>query len=75
MARYTVMLTVLLAFIAGCSKGGGGGMQEQAQAQKIKPADSVFSTQFKEIDKAKGVQQTLMNGASQERQQVDNQAQ
>ena len=73
MARYTVMLAVLLAFIAGCSKGGGGGMQEQAQ--KVKPKDSVFSTQFKEIDKAKGVQQTLMNSAARERQQLDNQAQ
>ncbi len=71
MARYTVMLVVLLAFIAGCSKGGG--MQEQAQ--KVKPKDSVFSTQFKEIDKAKGVQQTLMNSAARERQQLGNQAQ
>ena len=72
MTRYTVMLAVLLTFIAGCSKGGGG-MQEQAR--KVKPSDSVFSTQFKEIDKAKGVQQTLMNSAARERQQLDNQAQ
>jgi hypothetical protein len=73
MARYTVMLAVLLAFIAGCSKGGDGGMKEQAH--KIKPKDSVFSTQFKEMDKAKGVQQTLMNSAAQERQELDKQMQ
>jgi len=71
MARYTMMLAVVLAFIAGCSKGGGGGMQEQTQ--KVKPTDSVFSTQFKEIDRAKGVQQTLMDSAAREHQEIEKQ--
>lgn len=72
MARNTmVLVAALLAFITGCSKSGDG--DTQAQAHKIKPEDSVFSTQFKEMDKAKGVQQTLMNSAARERQQADSQ--
>lgn len=71
MARYAIVLAVLLALTAGCSKGGS----TQQQARKIKPKDSVFSSQFKEMDKAKGVQQTMMNGAARERRQLDSQAQ
>ena len=77
MIRVTAMLVLLLAAIAGCTKINSEAAQEQvdkAQREAKHNPNSVFSTQLNALDKAKGVEKTLMNAAAQRGQEIDQQS-
>jgi outer membrane lipoprotein-sorting protein len=72
--RHAVFAAVLLAFLAGCSKSGSEDMKERMEDIKDnvkESADHVWSAQVKALDKAKGVEQTLMDAAKEQRQAMD----
>jgi hypothetical protein len=71
--RNTVTV-VLLAFLVGCGESGDDDIKETAKAVTDKAktsADHVWSAQVKALDKAKGVEKTLMDAAQQQRQAID----
>ena len=76
--RYTVLAAMLVALLAGCAKSGSDDLKEQAGATQDKAkvsADHVWKAQVTALDKAKGVEQTLMNAAQEQRQAIDKQSQ
>jgi hypothetical protein len=78
MIRVTTTAVLLLAAVAGCTKINSEAAQEQvdkAQHEAKHNPNSVFSTQLKAIDKAKGVEQTLMRSAAHREQEIDRQSQ
>lgn len=76
--RNTVITAMLLAFLVGCGKSSGDDMKDKANAitEKAKEStDNVWSGQVKTLDKAKGVEKTLMDAAQQQRQAIDSDSQ
>jgi major membrane immunogen (membrane-anchored lipoprotein) len=76
--RYTVIAAMLLALLAGCAKSGGDDMKQTAGDIKDKVkvgADNVWSAQVKALDKAKGVRQTLMDAADDQRRAIEKESQ
>jgi hypothetical protein len=76
--RYSVMLVMVCALVVGCGKDDGEGAMGKASDVKAKhevPATNVWSGQIKTIDKAKGVEQTLMQSAQQQSSEIDKQSQ
>jgi len=72
--RYTVMLALLCALVAGCGKIPGDDMKGKVGDVKDKAketADHVWSGTVKTIDRAKGVSQTLMDSAEEQRRRID----
>ena len=70
--RIGVMAAALLALVAGCSQSNDNDYDDQNQ-----PEDSVknvWSDQVGTIDKAKGVEQTLMHAAQQQSSEIDSQS-
>ena len=71
MSRIVVLLMVGL--LAGCS----GGSEEPEQAQKDDGSrvsdDNVFSSQVKVLERAEGVEQTLMDAERRRREQMQEQ--
>ena len=74
MVRYSVMLALLCALVAGCGKSPGDDMKgkvEDVKAKAKETADHVWSGTVKTIDRAKGVGQTLMDSAEEQRRKID----
>ena len=76
--RNTLITVMLLAFLVGCGKNGGDDMKEKAKSVTEKAKESnenVWSGQVKTLDKAKGVEKTLMDAAQQQRQAIESDSQ
>lgn len=76
--RYTLMLALLLALVAGCAKSDDNdvkGKLEDVKDKAKEPVAHVWSGQVKALDKAKGVEQTLMQSAQQQSREIDKQSQ
>ena len=72
--KYTVIVAVLLAFVAGCSSNDSDDVKGQADKARdnVKvTTDHVWSAQVKSLDKAKHVSQNLMDAAKKQRQAID----
>ncbi len=77
MFRYSVMLVMLCDVAAGCGKvddGGAKGAMHDEKAQNGIPAANVWSGQIQTIDKAKGVEQTLMRSVQRQNNEIDAQS-
>ncbi len=74
MVRYTVMLALLCALVAGCGKSPSNDMKgkvDDVKDQAKETADHVWSGTVQTIDRAKGVGQTLMDAAEEQRRKID----
>ena len=69
--RNTLITVMLLAFLVGCGKNGGDDMNEKAKES----THNVWSGQIQTLDKAKGVEKTVMDAAQQQRQAIENDSQ
>ena len=75
--RYSVILVLLSAFLAGCSKNDGDDIKGKVDGAKDKikkSAENVWSGQVKTLDKAKSVGKTLMDTAEEERRKIEKQS-
>jgi hypothetical protein len=75
--RYSVMLVMLCAVATGCGKvddGGAKGAMHDEKAQNGIPAANVWSGQIQTIDRAKGVEQTLMRSLQRQNSEIDTQS-
>jgi hypothetical protein len=79
--RCTVLTAVLLALLAGCAKSGGEADTAETKAVKdsvkttTDKTDTVWSGQVEALDKAKRVEQGLMDTAERQRQAIATQSQ
>lgn len=78
MTRYGAILALLVTVVAGCGGGGDDYMNaktgnERHDTRETSP--NVWSGQVKTLDKARGVEQTLMKSARQQQQTIDEQSQ
>ena len=69
--RNTLIMVMLLAFLGGCGKNGGDDMKEKAKES----THNVWSGQIQTLDKAKGVEKTIMDTAQQQRQAIERDSQ
>jgi hypothetical protein len=68
-----LMVVVWLALVPGCSDGEPDAAQSARQSRV--PDDHVFSDQVRALEKAKAVENMLLQGAERRRQAIDEQAQ
>ncbi|MEJ2574148.1 MAG: hypothetical protein P8164_11255 [Gammaproteobacteria bacterium] len=75
--RYTILTAVSLALLAGCAKNSGeaGTAETKASNDSVKATtdktDNVWSGQVEALDKAKRVEQGLMDTAERQRQAIE----
>lgn len=75
MKRFAIILALLAVVPAGCGNDGHGGRVARAGADHDRaPASNVWSGQLRTLDRAKGVQQTLMKSARRRGQEIDRQS-
>jgi len=72
--RNGVYLAALLALLAGCAQSSNNDDNDD-QDQPEESAKNVWSGQVGTIAKAKGVEQTLMQSAQQQGNEIDKQSQ
>jgi len=65
-----VLFILLVVFAAGCTQSGNGDAKDQSKESTT----TVWSGQVQTIDKAKGVEQTLMQSAQQQSNEIDKQS-
>ncbi|HHJ14860.1 MAG TPA: hypothetical protein ENJ79_10925 [Gammaproteobacteria bacterium] len=69
-----MLVLVMVGLLAGCS----GGSEEPEQTRKDNGSrvsdDNVFSSQVKALEKAEGVEQTLMDAERRRREQMEEQS-
>lgn len=72
--RFTMIAAIVFALLAGCTKSGSNDMKEQVQdvSNEVKDtATHVWKTQVDSLDKAKRVEQNLMDAAEEQRRAID----
>ena len=72
--RYALVIALMCAFVAGCGKSPSDEMKsnvEHVKSTAKKAEDTVFGGSVKALDKAKGVGQSLMDSAAEQRRQID----
>jgi len=72
--KYSVMMAMLFALLAGCARSDSDDVKEQAeniQENVHVTADHVWKAQVKALDKAKSVSQDLMDAAAEQRQAME----
>ena len=71
MSRMLVLVVVVL--LAGCSGGSEPEQTRKDNGSRVSD-DNVFSSQVKALEKAEGVEQTLMDAERRRREQMEEQA-